>query len=81
MERNWESFDIKKQIGVKKDHNKQYKKKIETQRLLMRFFEIRFLFNGLFHYFGQLQAIDFIREGPSCKNRKLVVRARVNRVI
>lgn len=62
------SFYIKKaslQIWVKKGHNKQYKKKIERQHLLMRFLEIRLLFNGLFHYFSQLQTVDFIGEGSS----------------
>lgn len=66
------SFYIKKaslQIWVKKGHNKQYKKKIERQRLLMRFLKIRLLFNGLFHYFGQLQAVDFIRKGSSCNDK------------
>ena len=32
----------------------------------MRFFKIRFLFDGLFHYFSQLQAVDFIGEGSTC---------------
>lgn len=57
------------QIWVKKGHNKQYKNKIERQRSLMRFLEIRLLFDGLFHYFSQLQAVDFIREGSSCNER------------
>lgn len=61
-------FYIKKaslQIWVKKGHIKQYKKKIERQRSLMRFLEIRLLFDGLFHYFSQLQAVDFVGEGSS----------------
>lgn len=39
----------------------------------MRFLEIRLLFDGLFHYFSQLQAVDFIGEGSSC-NEKLLVK-------
>lgn len=33
----------------------------------MRFLEIGLLLDGLFDYFGQLQAVDFIRESSSCK--------------
>lgn len=39
----------------------------------MRFLEICLLFDGLFHYFSQLQAVDFIGEGSSC-NEKLLVK-------
>lgn len=36
----------------------------------MRFLEIGLLLDGLFDYFGQLQAVDFIRESSSCGGEK-----------
>lgn len=35
----------------------------------MRLLEIRLFFDSLFHYFSQLQAVDFIGEGSSCNEK------------
>lgn len=36
----------------------------------MRLLQIRLLFNGLFDYFSQFQAVNFITERSSCKERR-----------
>lgn len=38
----------------------------------MRLLQIRLLFNGLFDYFSQFQAVDFITERSSCNERRRV---------
>lgn len=67
------AFYIKKaslQIWVKRVASKNKKIKKKKERLLMRLLQIRLLFNGLFDYFSQFQAVDFITERSSCKERR-----------